>query len=125
MKLWLLIGRVVAFCVVTVLIVVLAPAVLVFGEFVNRRYRRRLQASLGLRGWARRRARASVVLGNPVWIALTAPARWVADHLRPRVGSGRRRGGNGDPGAGVREPRRPRPDLPAGAMALPEPREFG
>lgn len=125
MKLWLLLGRVLAFCVVTVLIVVLAPAVLVFGEFVNRRYRRRLRASLGLRAWARQRARASVVLGNPVWIALTAPARWVADHLRPRVGSGRRRGGNGDPGAGVREPRRPRPDLPAGAMALPEPREFG
>jgi hypothetical protein len=125
MKLRLPGGRVLASCVVTVLVVVMAPAVLVFGEAVNRRYRRRLAASHGLRAWAARRDRAAVVLRNPVWIALTAPARWVADHLRPRVGSGRRRGGNGDPGAGVREPRRPRPDLPAGAMALPEPRELG
>jgi hypothetical protein len=59
-------------------------------------------------------------LTNPVWIALTAPGRWVLDHLRPRVG-GRNGNGNGPPGAGVREPRRPLPDLPAGAMALPEP----
>ena len=119
-----LVGGVFAFCAVTLLIVVLAPAVLVFGEAVNRRHRRRLMASLDLRGWAKRRDRAAVVLSNPVWIALTAPARWVAGHLRPRVGPGRRRnGGNGV--AGVREPRRPRPDLPAGAMALPEPREFG
>jgi hypothetical protein len=117
-------GRVLAFCAVTLLIVVLAPAVLVFGEAVNRRHRRSLLASRDLRGWAKRRDRAAVVLSNPVWIALTAPARWLGDRLRPRVGSGHRRGG-GDPGAGVREPRRPRPDLPAGAMALPEPREFG
>ena len=125
MKLRLLIGHIIAFCAVTVLVVVLAPAVLVFGEAMNRRHRRRLLASQGLREWARRRDRAGVVLSNPVWIALTAPARWLADHLRPRVGSGRRRGGRGDPGAGVREPRRPRPDLPAGAMALTEPRQFG
>jgi hypothetical protein len=65
------------------------------------------------------------VLANPVWIALTAPARWVLDRLRPRAGSGRGRGGTGPPGAGVREPRRPLPDLPAGAMALPEPGPFG
>jgi hypothetical protein len=60
-----------------------------------------------------------VFLANPVWIALTAPARWVLDHLRPRVG--RNGNGNGPPGAGVREPRRPLPDLPAGAVALDEP----
>jgi hypothetical protein len=60
---------------------------------------------------------------NPVWIALTAPARWLRGRLRPTAGSRRGRGGNGGPpGAGVREPRRPLPDLPAGAMALPEPR---
>lgn len=59
-------------------------------------------------------------LTNPVWIALTAPSRWLFDRLRPRVG-GRGGNGNGPPGAGVREPRRPLPDLPAGAMALPEP----
>jgi hypothetical protein len=67
-------------------------------------------------------ALAEPFLANPVWIALTAPARWLIDRIRPRAGHGRRRGnGNGPPGAGVREPRRPRPDQPAGAMALPEP----
>jgi hypothetical protein len=62
-------------------------------------------------------------LTNPVWIALTAPARWVLDHLRPRVG--RNGNGNGPPGAGVREPRRPLPDHPAGAIALPDPYQPG
>jgi hypothetical protein len=122
-------GRVFAFCAVTLLVVVLAPAVLLFGEFVNRRYwRGRVGSATYSRGvgvWQGRRPWAAVFLTNPVWIALTAPGRWLAGHLRPRAGSGRRRGGNGDPGAGVREPRRPLPDLPAGAMALPEPREFG
>jgi hypothetical protein len=61
-------------------------------------------------------------LTNPVWIALTAPSRWLLDHLRPRVGGRGGKGGNGPPGAGVREPRRPLPDLPAGAISLPEPR---
>jgi hypothetical protein len=65
---------------------------------------------------------AEPFLANPVWIALTAPARWLLDRIRPRAGHGRRRGnGNGPPPAGVREPRRPRPDQPAGAIALPEP----
>jgi len=61
-------------------------------------------------------------LKNPVWIALTAPARWLIGLMRPLAGRGRRGNGNGPPPAGVREPRRPRPDQPAGAMALPEPR---
>jgi hypothetical protein len=60
-------------------------------------------------------------LTNPVWIALTAPSRWILDRFRPRVGGRGGRGGNGSPGAGVREPRRPLPDLPAGAISLPEP----
>ncbi len=64
---------------------------------------------------------AEPFLGNPVWIALTAPARWLIDHVRPLAGRGRRGNGHGPPSAGVREPRRPRPDQPAGAMALPEP----
>ena len=68
--------------------------------------------------------RAAYALANPLWIALTAPARWLLDRLRPRAGGRRGRGGNGPPGAGVREPRRPLPDLPAGAMALPEPGPF-
>ena len=64
------------------------------------------------------------VRAHPLWIALTAPARWLLDRIRPRAGSRRGRGGNGPPGAGVREPRRPLPDPPAGAMALPEPGPF-
>jgi hypothetical protein len=104
---------------VSVLVIVLAPAVLVFGELVNRRY---LAPGRPMRA---RRKVPWVLRRNPVWIALTAPGRWVLDRLRPRVGGRRGRGGNGPPGAGVREPRRPMPDLPAGAMALPEPRSFG
>jgi hypothetical protein len=64
------------------------------------------------------------VVTNPLWIALTAPMRWLFDRVRPRAGGRRGRGGTGPPGAGVREPRRPLPDLPAGAMALPEPGPF-
>jgi hypothetical protein len=124
-----LVGGVFAFCAVTLLVVVLAPAVLLFGELVNRRYWRMPVSSYtvmrGVGVWTGRRTWAAMFFTNPVWIALTAPGRWLVGRLRPRAGSGRRRGGNGDPGAGVREPRRPLPDLPAGAMALPEPREFG
>jgi hypothetical protein len=61
-------------------------------------------------GVRRRRAGAITV----VWIALTAPVRWARDRLRrPR---------QLPPEAGVREPRRPRPTLPAAAVALAEPR---
>jgi hypothetical protein len=144
MKPWRMAGRLLAGCAVSLLIIVLAPAVLLFGEAVNRRYWRGIRARhdrilvwrrrgrrrvvvrrLGPRQsaatvvFAGRRGRlARMILANPLWIALTAPARWLLDHLRPRA---RGRGGNGPPGAGVREPRRPLPDLPAGAMALPEP----
>jgi hypothetical protein len=152
MKPWRMAGRLIASCAVTLLVVAAAPAVLLFGELVNRHVlgglppgrdrilvRRRgpagrrgrvvvRHAGPGRAGYAvatRNRRVARRVLANPVWIALTAPARWVLDRLRPRAGSGRGRGGNGPPGAGVREPRRPLPDLPAGAMALPEPGPFG
>jgi hypothetical protein len=143
MKPWRAVGRALTFGAVTLLVVVLAPAVLLFGELVNRHYLRGLPAGRervrvrvrrrGLPGrghvtvrylppgrWAYGRR----VLANPLWIALTGPARWLLDRLRPRAGGRRRRGGNGPPGAGVREPRRPLPDLPAGAMALPEPGPF-
>ncbi|HEY5989170.1 MAG TPA: hypothetical protein VIV12_22735 [Streptosporangiaceae bacterium] len=60
-------------------------------------------------------------LANPVWIALTAPARWIITLARRRV-KPNGRGGRRPPFAGVREPRRPKPTLPAGAIALPEPR---
>jgi hypothetical protein len=111
-------GRALTFVLASTLIVALAPLVLVFGELVNRRF-------LFPRGSPHRALRGQVLLTNPVWIALTAPGRWLYGRLRPYAGHRRGRGGNGPPGAGVREPRRPMPDLPAGAMALPEPRSFG
>jgi hypothetical protein len=140
-------GRALATGTATVLIVVFAPAVLLFGELVNRRYLRGLPVRdrilVRRRGLPGRRGRVVVrraapghtayvaatpnrrvarrVLTNPLWIALTAPMRWLLDRVRPRAGGRRGRGGNGPPGAGVREPRRPLPDLPAAAMALPEP----
>ena len=151
MKPWRNLGRALAAGTVTVLIIVLAPAVLLFGELVNRHYlgglppgRDRIPVRRGgLRGRRTRvvyryagpghaayaaatrdRKMARRVLTNPLWIALTAPARWLLDRVRPRAGGRRGRGGNGPPGAGVREPRRPLPDLPAAAMALPEPGPF-
>jgi len=47
--------------------------------------------------------------------ALTAVLAWIRDLLR-------RRRPTRPPTAGVREPRRPRPTLPAAAIALAEPR---
>src|SRR5690349_16384650 len=120
MKPWRNLGRALAVGTVTVLIVMLAPAVLLFGELVNR-YAGPGRAAYALAVSDHKVARR--VLANPLWIALTAPARWLLDRVRPRAGG--RNGGNGPPGAGVREPRRPLPDLPAGAMALPEPGPFG
>jgi len=145
MKPWRRAGRLLASCAVTLLVLALAPAVLLAGELVNRHYLDSLPA-----GWDKipvRRGRRVVfrnarpgraayamaaqdhggarrILANPLWVTLTAPARWFLDRIKPRAGSRRGRGGNGPPGAGVREPRRPLPDLPAGAMALPEPGPF-
>ena len=145
MKPWHRAGHLLATCAVTLFVLALAPAVLLAGELVNRHYRGSLPAGrdrvpvrrgrrVVLRNVGPGRAAYAVaardhkvarrILANPLWIALTAPARWLLDRIRPRAGSGRRRGGNGPPGAGVREPRRPLPDLPAGAMALPEPGPF-
>ncbi len=145
MKPWRRAGRLLASCAVTLLVLALAPAVLLVGELVNRHYLRRLpggrdripvrrgrrvvlrNAGPGRAGYAmaiREHPVARRILANPLWIALTAPARWLLDRIRPRAGSRRGRGGNGPPGAGVREPRRPLPDLPAAAMALPEPGPF-
>jgi hypothetical protein len=80
----------------------------------------------------RRRGLARVVITNPVLIALTAPGRWAMDRVGS-LSSGRggwrgfgrfgRRGGNWPPPAEVREPRRPKPTAPAGAIALAEPRQ--
>src|SRR6266851_3050036 len=83
-------------------------------------------------GW-RQRGVARVIIANPVLIALTAPGRWAMDRVgglssggSGRRGLGRRGGqggGNWPPPAGVREPRRPKPAAPAGAIALAEPRQ--
>src|SRR5258708_9068326 len=59
-----------------------------------------------------------VLVSNPLWIALTAPARWLGD----RVSGFGHWGWRGPPAAGVREPRRPKPGLPGGSVALAEPR---
>jgi len=59
-----------------------------------------------------------LVVSNPLWIALTAPARWLLD----RASGFGRRGWGGPPAAEVREPRRPKPGLPGGSVALAEPR---
>jgi hypothetical protein len=143
---WRKAGRLLASCVVTLFVLALAPAVLLAGELVNRHYigrlprgrdrilvRRRghvMLRNLGPAGAAlpvafTGHSVARRILANPLWIALTAPARWLLDRIKPRAGRRRGRGGNGPPEAGVREPRRPLPDLPAGAMALPEPGPFG
>lgn len=52
--------------------------------------------------------------GNPVLDVLSAPVRWLWGLRRSRRQQ--------PPLAGVREPRRPRPTLPAAAVALDEPR---
>ena len=59
-----------------------------------------------------------VLVSNPLWIALTAPARWLLD----RASGFGHRGWRGPPAAGVREPRRPKPGLPGALVALAEPR---
>jgi hypothetical protein len=77
----------------------------------------------------RGRSLAGVILANPVLIALTAPERWAIDQVGGLRSGGRgfgrsgRRGGDWPPPAGVREPRGPKPNAPAGALALAEPRQ--
>lgn len=107
----------------------LSPLVVAAGEPLTRRIRAGLRAqhTPGQRGQRSQPAAAVaagraefwlVLIRNPLWIALTAPGRWVAG----RAGGGRRRGLPGPGDAGMREPRRPVPRPPAGAVALAEPR---
>jgi hypothetical protein len=126
--------RVLVFCAITLGTVALAPVIVLAGEPLRRYYMRQLRRppspALPIEGWQRRRL-ARLIIANPVMIALTAPERWALDQVSvlATAGSGRRgfgrfrgRGGSGPPLAGVREPRRPRPSAPAGAIALAEPR---
>ncbi len=123
----------VRFIVVSVITVALSPVILLVGEPLNRYLLRRLRRgaapssrghSPSVSGFARRgpvRSLAWTVARNPLWIALTAPGRWLLSRIGRRP-AGRRRGrGNGPPFAGVREPRRPKPGPPVSAVALPEP----
>jgi len=71
------------------------------------------------RYWRRRRF-LMLLIKNPLYIALTAPARWLLDRAGG-LGRGPWRGRR-PPAAGVREPRRPKPGPPSGAVALAEPR---
>src|SRR5207245_4978634 len=110
MKPWRIVGHALSFGAVTLLVAAAAPAVLLFGELVNRHYLRGLPPGRdrilvrrrGLRRHVvvrhlgpgrppdavatRNRRVARRVLANPVWIALTAPARWLLGRLRPRAG---------------------------------------
>ncbi len=71
------------------------------------------------RSWRRRRF-LMLLISNPLYIALTAPARWLLDRAGG-MGHGPWRGRR-PPAVGVREPRRPKPGQPGGAIALAEPR---
>src|SRR5258708_34501112 len=111
MKPWRTVGRALASGTVTVLLIVLAPAVLLFGELVNRHYlgglppgrdrilvRRRglpgrrvvaRSAGPGRAAYAaatRNHKGARRVLAHPPGIALTAPARWPPGRVRPTAG---------------------------------------
>ncbi len=80
-------------------------------------------------GFARRRLLSELVYTDPVLIALGAPARWLSSRLprrRARVVRSERiwpPPEPGEPPAGVREPRRPRPNPPTDHISLPEPKD--
>lgn len=123
---------------VLLLTVALSPLVVVAGEPLRRhvlawpgRYRLRRRGTSQRTGVfssgplaavlvsRRRHALLIVLVSNPLWIALTAPSRWLLNRVGGYRHPGRR---GGSPDAGVREPRRPKPSLPGAAVALAEPR---
>lgn len=111
-------------------VIVFSPLYLLFGEpGLRMRDRRSVLAARPHRYkpfWLR-------LITNPLFIALTAPRRWVRSTLLPSLGLRRRRRGwlpGGDEGlwpdappffGGVREPRRPKPAPSAAGVALREP----
>ena len=82
------------------LIIILSPVILLAGELINRYVMRRVLPSASTGGIAvvwpsRSPAHAAAirllpvhisflftVISNPLWIALTAPGRWVSDQFR-------------------------------------------
>jgi len=129
--------HVLVFCAVTLAVIALAPVIVLVGEPLRRYCLRRLgRQPWRLRAGWRGHVLARAVVANPILITLTAPGRWAIDQVGGRRavgprGRGFRRfgrwgsqdGGDGPSTAGVREPRRPKPDAPAGAIALAEPRQ--
>jgi hypothetical protein len=93
-------------------VIATSPVILVVGE--------------PLRRYCLRRHRLMRVIAHPVLIAVTAPERWAIDQAQGFRAGGRGFGwrrGDSPPEAGVREPRRPKPGSPAGAIALAEPKQ--
>jgi hypothetical protein len=100
--------RILLAAAVLLLTVAFSPLIVVAGEPMRRHVLGRPRRSLWM-----------VLVSNPLWIALTAPSRWLLD----RASGYRHQGWRGSPpAAGVREPRRPKPSLPSAAIALAEPR---
>src|SRR5215469_14515307 len=136
------VARVLAFCAVTLVVIALSPVIVLAGEPLRRYYLRRFtgpplrpRSADVMSRTNLQRSLARIVIVNPVLTALTAPTRWAIDQVAGlgfgglsgrRFGRFGRRGGNdggGWPPAQVREPRRPKPNAPAGAIALAEPRQ--
>jgi hypothetical protein len=94
------------------MVIALAPVMVLVGEPIRRFFLWRLG----------RRPLFRAIIQSRIVMALTMPNRWVVERASS-LGSGRRRGrgDEGPPPADVREPRRPRPSAPAGAVALAEP----
>lgn len=93
---------------ISLVIITLSPVILLAGEPVNRYVMRRLRWRPPIAGVAvvrtgNRSARVVapvrltlpsslllIAISNPLWIALTAPGRWVADQLSTPPSPGRR-----------------------------------
>ena len=70
------------------LVIVFSPVVVLVGEPVNRYVMRRVRRKASTAQAAIRLSLHSslllIVISNPLWIALTAPGRWVTDRFRKR-----------------------------------------
>jgi hypothetical protein len=93
------VSRTIASLALWLLIIIFSPVIVLAGEPVNRYVMRRVRrsASAGQLAIVRHNGRSSragvvrlprrtslllTVISNPLWIALTAPGRWVGDRFR-------------------------------------------